>query len=767
MSGFTPGKEVWRIRIEKQLAAFTASPEVELRFPPTLTSEERRFVHAHAPKLGLATKSQGKGADRFLTVSKPRRVVALAEDAPKLDLAPGSIAALDAHFARFPPTKAELAAARAGRVADARASPDPGAQTGGLSKNVKNRARSSAAAVSYDAPPEPPASTPAAMVASRSSLPAWDARRKVVDLVKTNDVVLVAGETGCGKSTQVPQFLLDATSGTARIACSQPRRLSAIAVAERVAAERGEACGNVVGYQVRFESSFHPSRTRLLFATPGVLLRKLASDPDFVEYTHFILDEVHEEDRDTEFLLVALRELVARRREAWDAKEAGTIAPPPLKLVLMSATLGVEKLSAYFGGCPTASMGGSNYPVTTFFLEDVLKQTKHVELPKTNRTADALLNMDAAKKAEVVRAAKILDDGLKCSLCGRAGFASVEELGDHAAECFGDAAPESPTKTGKADDAGVLAEMLRLDDLDVDDDLGDRLGDVAASAASPARPTNAFRDDDDGDGRRASAATVGGQQTHDAEGDALVRLYQRRVDDQALDPDLVRSLVDYVTRSSYDKGAILVFVSGWADIDHCTERLEGGALGDKLWIVPLHGSIESSRQRDAFKAPPKDKWKVVLATNVAETSITIPDVSFVVDAGLEKVVKFDDHLGASVLRSGYVSQASANQRKGRAGRTRPGVCFRLYTRRRFDVMEPQRNERRSFPCRSWSRDVRFERTASGRRPKRVFPRFVPSPPLGSARPSSCGRTSRACASTRRRYECDRARTRARGGLATF
>ena len=99
-----------------------------------------------------------------------------------------------------------------------------------------------------------------------------------------------------------------------------------------------------------------------------------AGDPDFVEYTHFILDEVHEEDRDTEFLLVALRELVARRREAYDASP--DTAPPPLKLVLMSATLGLQKLGDYFGGCPSCSMGGTNFPVTTFFLEDVLKQTK-------------------------------------------------------------------------------------------------------------------------------------------------------------------------------------------------------------------------------------------------------------------------------------------------------------------------------------------------------------------------------------------------------
>ena len=98
--------------------------------------------------------------------------------------------------------------------------------------------------------------------------------------------------------------------------------------------------------------------------------------------------------------------------------------------------------------------------------------------------------------------------------------------------------------------------------------------------------------------------------------------------------------------SSYDKGAILVFVSGWHDIERCQDCLEASSVAASLWVVPLHGSIESSKQRDAFLAPKDEKqWKVVLATNVAETSVTIPDVSFVIDAGLEKIVKFDDHLG--------------------------------------------------------------------------------------------------------------------------
>ena len=277
MSGFTPGREVWRIAIERQLGEFCSSGEVSLAFPASLSSEERRFVHSHAPKLGLSTKSSGKGEERFLTVRKPQHVVALDVDAPKLELAAGGAAAVARHFAEFPASAHELRDARAGRVADAMASPEPGSAgaLGGV-VNAKHRGRASRARDAAAAA-RPRHEAPAAMAAARRKLPAWEYRDRVAALVAAHDVVLVAGETGCGKSTQVPQFVLDGVAG-AKIACSQPRRLSAMAVAERVAAERGGTVGGEVGYHVRFEASFSDA-TRLVFATPGVLLRKLGSGP--------------------------------------------------------------------------------------------------------------------------------------------------------------------------------------------------------------------------------------------------------------------------------------------------------------------------------------------------------------------------------------------------------------------------------------------------------------------------------------------------------
>lgn len=127
---------------------------------------------------------------------------------------------------------------------------------------------------------------------------------------------------GSGKSTQVPQFILD-NDETCNIVVTQPRRISAISIAERVAAERCETVGSVVGYNVRLESAISES-TQLTFCTPGILLRKFQNSPDLEEYNYIMLDEIHERDQYTEFLMIALKELMARRND--------------LHVVLMSAT---------------------------------------------------------------------------------------------------------------------------------------------------------------------------------------------------------------------------------------------------------------------------------------------------------------------------------------------------------------------------------------------------------------------------------------------
>jgi HrpA-like RNA helicase len=170
------------------------------------------------------------------------------------------------------------------------------------------------------------------ILSKRRTLPAMLMREQVMRMVLQRQVVVVSGSTGCGKSTQLPQFILDqaieaGVGSSCSIICTQPRRLAAIAVAERVAAERAERIGDTVGYSIRLESK-RSARTRLLFCTTGIVLRHLESSPTLAGVSHVIVDEVHERGLDSDFLLIILKGLLAKR--------------PDLKLILMSATLNAE-----------------------------------------------------------------------------------------------------------------------------------------------------------------------------------------------------------------------------------------------------------------------------------------------------------------------------------------------------------------------------------------------------------------------------------------
>ena len=182
----------------------------------------------------------------------------------------------------------------------------------------------------------------------------------------------MSGETGCGKTTQVPQFLLDdmiesEKGASCYIICTQPRRISAVSVAERVADERGEKIGQSVGYQIRLESKKSAS-TRLLFCTTGILLRRLQGDSKLEGVSHIVVDEIHERSIDSDFLLIILKELMTRR--------------PDIKIVLMSATLNAELFSGYFttpsGPSPAIHIPGFTHPVTEHYLEDCLEMTGYV-----------------------------------------------------------------------------------------------------------------------------------------------------------------------------------------------------------------------------------------------------------------------------------------------------------------------------------------------------------------------------------------------------
>ena len=239
------------------------------------------------------------------------------------------------------------------------------------------------------------------MASSRASLPAMVARRSVLEAVAAYDVTVISGGTGCGKSTQVPQCILDewiddGKGAEVNIIIAQPRRIAAVGLAERVAAERAESAGVSVGYSIRLESKRSATHTRLLFCTTGILLRMLQSDASLAtsgarggRVTHVVVDEVHERSCDADLLLLALRELlesgVAQAPKVssfylsltFRANPANNLTCSAPKVVLMSATLDAAELGAYSTavGARVGSreIAGRTFPVDRKFLADAIE----------------------------------------------------------------------------------------------------------------------------------------------------------------------------------------------------------------------------------------------------------------------------------------------------------------------------------------------------------------------------------------------------------
>ncbi|XP_057506391.1 DExH-box ATP-dependent RNA helicase DExH1 isoform X2 [Actinidia eriantha] len=419
-----------------------------------------------------------------------------------------------------------------------------------------------------------------AMQLFREKLPAFKMKSEFLKAVAANLVLVVSGETGCGKTTQLPQFILEEEISSLRgancnIICTQPRRISAISVAARISSERGESLGESVGYQIRLESKCS-AQTRLLFCTTGVLIRRLVQDPYLTGVSHLLVDEIHERGMNEDFLLIILRDLLPRR--------------PDLRLVLMSATINADLFSNYFGNAPTIHIPGMTFPVAELFLEDVLEKSRY------------------SIKSEF--------DNFQGS--SRRRRRQQESKKDPLTELF--------------------------EDVDIDSEY-------------KSYSTNT---------RQSLEAWSGSQ----------------------LDLGLVESTVEYICRHEGD-GAVLVFLTGWDDISKLLDQVKANNFlrdPSKFLVLPVHGSMPTINQRAIFDRPPANIRKIVLATNIAESSITIDDVVYVIDCGKAKETSYDALNKLACLLPSWISKASAHQRRGRAGRVQPGVCYRLYPKLIHDAM---------------------------------------------------------------------------------
>uniref|UniRef100_A0A803P513 RNA helicase n=1 Tax=Cannabis sativa TaxID=3483 RepID=A0A803P513_CANSA len=423
------------------------------------------------------------------------------------------------------------------------------------------------------------------MLELRKSLPAYKEREALLKVISENQVVVVSGETGCGKTTQLPQYILESEIEAAHgafcnIICTQPRRISAMSVSERVAAERGEALGESVGYKVRLEG-MKGRDTRLLFCTTGILLRRLLVDRTLKGVTHVIVDEIHERGMNEDFLLIVLKELLPRR--------------PELRLILMSATLNAELFSSFFGGAPTMHIPGFTYPVRALFLENILEITGY-RLTQYNQ---------------------------------------IDDYGQ-----------EKSWKMQKQAQS-----------------VGKRKSQIASSVEDALEAAD-FRDYNP---KTRESLSVWNP--------------------DSIGFNLIECVLCHIIRKERP-GAILVFMTGWDDINSLKDQLQSHPLlGDpsRVLLLACHGSMPSNEQKLIFDKPEDGVRKIVLATNMAETSITINDVVFVVDCGKAKETSYDALNNTPCLLPSWISKAAARQRRGRAGRVQPGECYHLYPRCVYDA----------------------------------------------------------------------------------
>ncbi|KAI3322622.1 helicase associated domain-containing protein [Xylariaceae sp. AK1471] len=417
-----------------------------------------------------------------------------------------------------------------------------------------------------------------AMLQSRMQLPMWQFREQVLETVEREQVVIICGETGCGKSTQVPSFLLEHQLSLGRpckIYCTEPRRISAISLARRVSEELGEGRGDLgtarslIGYSIRLESNTS-KETRLVYATTGIVMRMLEGSNELREITHLVLDEVHERSIDSDFLLIVLKKLLERRKD--------------LRVVLMSATVDAERFSNYLGRAPVLNVPGRTFPVQVKYLEDALEVTGYT---LTQQSHEKMTDLD-----------------------------------------------EDPVE----DENDPLSTLKAAKDL-----------------------------------RQYSAKT---------------RNTLSQIDEYQIEFDLIVQLVRQVAVDpayiNYSK-AILIFLPGIAEIRTLNDLLLGEPFFQRNWeLFPLHSTIATEDQERAFLVPPDGVRKIVLATNIAETGITIPDVTCVIDTGKHREMRFDERRQLSRLIDTFISRANAKQRRGRAGRVQEGLCFHMFTRYRHD-----------------------------------------------------------------------------------
>ncbi|GAV26898.1 hypothetical protein PMKS-000359 [Pichia membranifaciens] len=441
---------------------------------------------------------------------------------------------------------------------------------------------------------------------TRSKLPVYAEESRIMEAIHHNDCVIICGETGSGKTTQVPQFLFESGYGVPGsdtpgiIGVTQPRRVAAVSMANRVSRELGNYSDRV-GYQIRFDATVG-DKTSLKFMTDGVLLREMMNDFLLMKYSALVIDEAHERNVNTDILIGMLSRVLKLRREYHEKQPEKFY---PLKLIIMSATLRVGDFSEnkvlFDIPPPILKVDARQYPVSTHF-------NKRTPFDYTDETF--------RKVCKIHR--KLPKGAILVFMTGKAEIiAMVNKL-----------RKEFPFKTKKVH----RSSTNKIEDEPVDIKVDPNNADIEAEEID-------------------------------------------------FNVNEIEINEDYAEAEEEDEDE---------DEEGFEETLEEDQTeNDPLYVLPLYSLLPTKEQMKIFEDPPSGSRLCVVATNVAETSLTIPNVRYVVDCGRAKERKYDEETGVQSFEIDWISKASADQRSGRAGRTGPGHCYRIYSSAVYESEFPQ------------------------------------------------------------------------------
>ncbi|WWC58708.1 uncharacterized protein I303_101252 [Kwoniella dejecticola CBS 10117] len=431
---------------------------------------------------------------------------------------------------------------------------------------------------------------------ARMNLPILAEEQSIIESILMNPVVIICGETGSGKTTQVPQMLYEAGFGfkgsdnPGMVAVTQPRRVAAVSLAERVRSELNfPPKSSVVAHQIRY-SSTTSSSTSIKFMTDGVLLRELSTDFLLSRYSVVVVDEAHERGVNTDVLVGVLSRVAKLREKLW---REGKKEVKPLRIAIMSATLRVsdfaENTNLFNTPPPILHITARQHPVTLHFsrrtVSDYVTEAYKKICKIHNRLPPGGILVFMTGQSEI--------QGLCRKLNKKYGNTKGKQVAD---------------KIDKPEVALPIQEQEAEDvELGGDNDLAADVDDGNADSD----PEGLDTDDEDIEG-----------------------------------------------------------IEG-LDIDEATDT--------PMHVLPLYSLLSNEQQMQVFKPPPEGHRLVIISTNVAETSLTIPGIRYVVDSGRAKERQYDSATGVQSFQVSWISKASSQQRAGRAGRTGPGHCYRLYS----------------------------------------------------------------------------------------